>query len=83
MCTIFVLFLFDLYGFYTYMFNSLGIYEWIPYLDLLDYFLDERPTGVVEELTREYDSTKKCFGDDFDLPWSLDGVQSTGEGVAY
>ena len=77
MCTIFVLFLSDLYGFYTYMFNSLGICEWILYLDLLDYFLDERPTGVVEELTRE------CFGDDFDLPWSLDGVQSTGEGVAY
>ena len=68
MCTIFVLFLSDLYGFYTYMFNSLGICEWILYLDLLDYFLDERPTGVVEELTRE------CFGDDFDLPWSLDGV---------
>ena len=50
---------------------------------LLDYFLDERSTENSRGLTGEYNSTKKCFGDDSNLPWSLDGVQSTGEGVAY
>ena len=50
---------------------------------LLDYFLDERSTENTWGLTSEYNSTKKCFSDDSDLPWSLDGVWSTREGVAY
>ena len=48
---------------------------------LLDYFLDERSTENTWGLIGEYNSTKKCFSDDSDLPWSLDGVW--WEGVAY
>ena len=50
------------------MFNSLRIYARNLYFDLLDYFLDERPTRDAEELTGEYESTKKCLGNDSDLP---------------
>ena len=49
-------------------FNSLGICARILHSDLLDYFLVERFTGDVEELTREYTFIEKCFGDDSDLP---------------
>ena len=49
------------------MFNSRRICARILYSDLLDYFLDERSIGNAKGLTGEYKSTKKCFGDDFDL----------------
>ena len=51
---------------------------WLTWL-----FLDERSTGDVGGLIGEYNSIEKCFGDDSDLPWSLDSVRPTGEGVAY
>ena len=35
---------------------------------LLDYFLDERSTENSRGLAGEYNSTKKCFGDDSNLP---------------
>ena len=35
---------------------------------LLDYFLDERSIENSIGVTGEYNSTKKCFGDDSDLP---------------
>ena len=41
-------------GFRACMFNSRRIYAWILYFDLLNYFLDERSTGDVEELTRDF-----------------------------
>ena len=34
-------------------------------------------------LTGEYDSIEKCFGDDSNLPWNLDDVWPTKEGVVY
>ena len=34
-------------------------------------------------LTREYNFVEKCFGDDFGLPRSLDGVHPTRKRVAY
>ena len=55
-------------GFRACMFNSLGICARILYSNLLDYFLDERSTRDVREHTTEYNSIKKCFGDDFNLP---------------
>ena len=48
--------------------QSLGICARILHSDLLDYFLVERFTGDIEELTREYTFIEKCFGDDSDLP---------------
>ena len=58
------------------MFNSCRICARILYSDLLNYFfLDERSTRDAKGLTREYNSTEKCFGDD--LQQSLDGVRPT------
>ena len=66
MCTIYVLYFFDLHS--VGMFNSLSICARILYSNLLDYFLDERPMKDAEELTGEYESTKKCLGNDSNLP---------------
>ena len=46
-------------------------------------FLDEISTGDAGGLTGEYNFVDKCFGDDSDLPRSLNGVRPTGEGVTY
>ena len=71
MCTIS-----NLYRIHACIFNSRRICAQFLYLDLLDYFLDERSIGDVGGLIGEYNFVEKCFGDDSDLPWSLDDVQS-------
>ena len=68
MCTSTMLFFLICMWFRARMFNSLGICARILHSDLLDYFLVERFTGDVEELTREYTFIEKCFGGDSDLP---------------
>ena len=68
-------------GFRACMFNSLYICARILYSDLLDYFLDERSIGDAGEHTREYNSIKKCFGDDSDLPRGLDSLRPTGDSL--
>ena len=54
MCTILCSSFLICMGFRACMFNSRRIYAWILYFDLLNYFLDERSTGDVEELTRDF-----------------------------
>ena len=44
-------------------------------------FSDERSTRDAVGLTKGYDFVEKCFGDDPDLPWSLDDVWPTEKGL--
>ena len=61
------------------IFNSCRICAQFLYSDLLDYFWMKDARGLIGE----YNSVETCFGDDSDLPWSLDGVWPTEEGVVY
>ena len=61
------------------IFNSGRICAQFLYSDLLDYFWMKDARGLIGE----YNSVETCFGDDSDLPWSLDGVWPTEEGVVY
>ena len=64
------------------IFNSHKICAQGLYSDLLDYFLMKDPLGCWTTYLGVWFSWK-CFGNDFDLPWSFDDVWPIDEGVPY
>ena len=72
----------NLYKIYACMFNSRRICAQVLYSDFLTIFL-WKIYWDAKGLTGEYNSMEKCFGDDSNLPWSLNDVWPTEEGVVY